>query len=120
MNLQPETTYSTIVGQIVANRRRQCHLDQGVLAQRMNVSQPTLSKIERGDSAFTIEQLTTASQALSTTPGKILAKADGARLALETQGIIVHDQRPSKTGHVALALLSLAALALLIGLAAKK
>ena len=45
---RPWTTYSAIVGSVVARRRRELGLGQAQFAQNLAISQPTYSRIERG------------------------------------------------------------------------
>ena len=112
--LQPETTYPAVVGRILVKLRQGRGLEQKDLAQRIGLAQSTWSRIERGESAFTMEQLAKAANVMETTPSSILAQADEAAEALREKGMIVSNERSRSAAKVGLALVVGAALGLLI------
>jgi len=109
-------TYSGLVGLVVAVVRRQNNLSQNQLAKRSGVSQPTISRIEKGEADITMPQMAAISSALKTTPGVIIDVADKIRAELERERVTVasaaqdNNARPrgwqmrSLTGAVLLAL----------------
>ncbi len=118
--LPSETTYAAVVGRILAGCRETLGLEQAEVARGVGVSQSTWSRIERGESALTVDQLARATIALATTPAWILAKADEAAARLDEMGITVRSDRRSKTGARALAILSGAVLSLAVARALSK
>ena len=118
--LKPETTYPAIVGRILVSARKDAGLEQAQLARQVGMSQSTWSRIERGESALTVEQLAKAATALGTTVGRILTDADRATKGLEKQGVEVFLTRPKDTAKTALAVIGIAALALLVAQIIKK
>ncbi len=112
--LKPGTTYPAIVGQILVSYRETSPFEQAQLAQAVELSQSTWSRIERGESALTVEQLAKAAAALNTTAGEILAEADRAAAGLRKQGMNVLLTRPKSPVETGLAIIAVGALALLI------
>jgi transcriptional regulator with XRE-family HTH domain len=89
----PVTSYSVVVGNVLAQLREKRGLNQGQVAQRVGVAQATWSRIESGSSAFTIEQLAEFAQALGVKPYEVLHLADDAADALEARKIHVEPKR---------------------------
>ena len=88
-DLVPATTYPAIVGKIFADARKGRKLNQHSLAESLGVQQSALSKLERGEVAFTIEQLALAARVLGVTPGHLLTQADRVADHARDQGIQV-------------------------------
>lgn len=118
--LNPETTYPAIVGRVLASTREVFPLEQSELAARLGINQSTWSRIERGETALTVEQLAKAATALGTTAGRILIDADNAVEGLREQGVKVHFGRPKGAAKTGMALIGLAALAFLVARAIKR
>lgn len=117
--IHPAATYPSIVGQLIAKKRLEQRMEQTEIAQKVGVTQSTWSRIERGESAFTIEQLVKAADALHCKPHEILRDADRAKEQLLAQGVKVEDARIDKQKQATsgLALIGAAALGGLIGAA---
>ncbi len=111
--MQAETSYPAIVGKIIENRRKAKNLRQAELAEKLGVTQSSWSRIERGQSGLSMEQLLKVSDILGTSPHEILADADYAKAGLESQGIRVHPNTVSKPERT-MAMLGLAALGMMI------
>ena len=109
-----QTTYSAVVGRILAMRREQLGLEQVDIARRLGVSQSTWSRLERGETAITVEMLAKVAEALDTAPGHILGEAEQAKNGLAQMGFNVLLNRPQSPGKTALVLLSGAVLGFLI------
>ena len=118
--IQAETTYPAIVGQILVELRKERRLEQSDLAGRIGLTQSTWSRIECGESAFSMDQLAKAATRLETTPSEILRRADEAASALREKGVIVSNERKKTAAKVGLALVVGAALGLLIAGVLKK
>ncbi len=113
--LQATTTYPALVGRLISESRRARNLKQEQLAEFVGVNQPAWSKIERGESVLTIEQLAMIAPALGQTPGSLLAQADRAVKHAQEQGVRVEWRRVPPTGSNTMALLGAAALGAIIG-----
>jgi len=81
------TTYPALVGSIIAQCRKDQGIGQAEFAQMVGLGQSTWSRIEKGQSALTIEQLAKAAEVLEIMPYELLALVDGARDDLKAQGI---------------------------------
>jgi transcriptional regulator with XRE-family HTH domain len=86
-NLNGNTTYPALVGNVLGQLRREKGVGQAEFATRVGLGQSTWSRIEKGESALTIEQLARAAECLEMQPHELLAVVDGARENLEDQGI---------------------------------
>lgn len=120
----PTTTYPAILGRIVAEVRKDRGLGQAELAAGLGLTQSGLSRIERGDTAPTVEQLADIARVLELkSPGQLLALADQAVEDAEAQGIRVlmkrsdvsRDMRLVMIGALALGVLVLAVIATVLG-----
>ncbi len=81
------TTYPALVGNIIASLRKEMSIGQAEFSAMIGVGQSTWSRIEKGESALTVEQLAKAAMQLGLQPHQLLAAVDGARESLEAQGI---------------------------------
>ena len=81
------TTYPALVGNIIASLRKERSIGQAEFSAMVGVGQSTWSRIEKGQSALTVEQLAKAAGQLDLQPHQLLAVVDGARDNLEAQGI---------------------------------
>lgn len=61
-----------IVGARMAARRRALGIRQVTLAETLGVTQPTISRMERGTIALTVSQLVRVAKALRTSPAMLL------------------------------------------------
>ena len=113
------TTYSAIVGSVLARHRAELGLDQRAFAARLSISQATWSRIERGLSSITAAQLSEVSDSLDLHPNEIVAEADYITQQLITNGVRVYHYRPEKPAGPALALAGAGALALAMALLKK-
>lgn len=81
------TTYPALVGSIIAQCRKDKGIGQADFAEMVGLGQSTWSRIEKGLSALTVEQLAKAADQLEIKPFELLALVDGAREDLKNQGI---------------------------------
>jgi transcriptional regulator with XRE-family HTH domain len=86
---EPTTTYRALVGRLLAIQREALGLDQGELAQKLNMSQSAWSRIETGQSNLSVDQLSLVAQALKTRPEVILKQAEDSRAQLQRRGVKV-------------------------------
>ena len=92
--MKPETTYQTVLGRLIAMKRRHRQMDQEELAQHVGVSSSTWSRIEAGLSALSIDQLAKAAEKLGSPVGELTAEADDlVRALLRQEDVEVHSSR---------------------------
>ncbi len=113
-SLRNAASYPAIVGQVLSNLRKNINIDQSEFAEIIGVTQSTWSRIERGASAFTIEQLADAADHLNLTPSEILELADQAALDLQNQGVEIYNEKISEGIDKGLIVLGAAALGIAI------
>ena len=120
-NLKPETTYQSVIGRVIVRFRKELAVDQNFLAASVGVTQSTWSRIERGESSMTVEQLASAAECLRVNSSTILSDAEQAIRELKLQGVIVKinktSDRKDKSGA---AIIGAAALGALVGAAIMK
>jgi len=68
-------TYNGIVGFVLEQRRQDLGYDQGQVAKAAGISQPVLSRLEKGKASITIDQLFSISKALNINPSWAIEKA---------------------------------------------
>jgi len=81
------TTYPALVGNVVARLRKEQGLGQAEFAATVGLGQSTWSRVEKGQSALTVEQLARTAAALGLKPHELLRIVDGASERLAEQGI---------------------------------
>ena len=113
-NFRPATTYPAVVGYVLGWHRDQASMNQNELAQLMGMSPSTWSRIERGESALTMDQLAAVAQVLEVEPGRILRDADNVARQLTRRGVQVERKRVPDAIGAGLALLAGAALVALV------
>jgi len=69
-------TYNGIVGYLLEKRRNELGYDQAKVAHAAGISQPVLSRLEKGGASITIDQLFPICTALSISPGTIIQIAE--------------------------------------------
>lgn len=111
--MQAETSYPAILGRVLEHKRKGKNLDQKDVADHLGLTQSAWSKIERGQSGISMEQLLRVSQLLKTQPHSILEDVDLAKHGLEKQGVIVHASVASKPSDT-VALIALAVLGVMV------
>jgi len=114
------TTYSIIIGRILAKYRKALKIDQETIAGKIGIKQPAWSRIERGEVGLDMETLSDVSRIMGCHPVDIINEAESTKANLEIMGIEVLMTRPSQKNNVALALLTGAALTFLMMQIARK
>ena len=87
--------YSVLVGKIILGRRKSLAMDQTQLATALGLSQSAYSRLESGDSIFSVSQLRTAAQVLQCSPNQILGEADKLEKRLTAEGVKVISEKPA-------------------------
>jgi predicted transcriptional regulator len=119
--LYPETTYQAVIGRVLVKIRKELDKEQSFLSTNVGVTQPTWSRIERGESSFTVEQLAKAADCLQIKPSTILSETEKAVRDLKKQGVVVRMEKISENKGVSTgAVIGIAALSALVGSAITK
>ena len=115
------TTYASVVGQVLAKYRQDLNLEQAEMAEKVGISQSTWSRIERGETTLTLEQLYQIAEKLDKNPVDIMEDITTAKKKVEMEGISVEQKRSQesasknlKKGAAIAAAVALPALAFLI------
>lgn len=112
--MKPATTYPAIVGCLLANSRKRKGLDQAKVAAAMGLSQASWSRIERGETALSVDQLHRAAEVLGENTWEVLRSADQAVSGLKRDGVEVRSLRAEEAVQQGLVLIGVAALAILV------
>ena len=91
--LKPETTIQSVIGRVIVKIRKEMGMEQASMAASVGVTQSTWSKIERGESALSVEQLIIAAEALNINASVIMSEAEQAIYALKAQGVTVRSMK---------------------------
>ena len=119
-SLRNIVSYPAIVGQVLSKLRKNDKFEQADFAKIIGVTQSTLSRIETGASALTIEQLAMAADELYVTPAYVLELADESVQDLQRQGIEIQNSRVSEGLDKGMVILGAAAIATVIALIVSK
>lgn len=88
-NLKAVTSYNALVGAVLIKLRADRNIKQSALANAVGVGGSTWSRIEKGESALTVEQLRSAASALNISPDRIVFLAEKVTEGLTKKGIKV-------------------------------
>ena len=91
--MRNETTYQTVLGRLIAQKRKERQVDQEEFARLVGISRSTWSRIEAGKSALNMEQLAKAASALDMPLGELMLEVDDVVRELKKEGVEVHDSR---------------------------
>ncbi len=89
------TTSGAVLGAVLVKLRTDKGMTQGDLAAAVGVGPPTWSRIERGESGLSIEQLKDVAKALNETPWHLLQIADNGEKELAKRGIYIDESSTS-------------------------
>jgi transcriptional regulator with XRE-family HTH domain len=122
-----QTSYSAILGVVLASLRKEQFIEQGEMAGRMGLSQASYSRLESGKSSFSVDQMFQAASALGISAEELNNRLNGTIEQLDINGIPVMPQLRGNTtqakeggGSMGNFLAGAALTALLIGLLSKK
>jgi len=76
MNTQDRVTFSMILAQLLSQRHEAAQLTQKEFLAESGISQATWSRIARGQSSFSIEDLKSACRVLRTDCGELIQNAE--------------------------------------------
>ena len=91
--MRNETTYQTVLGRLIAQKRKERQVDQEEFARRVGISRSTWSRIEAGRSALNMDQLAKAASTLDMSLGELMLEVDDVVRELRKEGVEVHDSR---------------------------
>ncbi|OYU30218.1 MAG: hypothetical protein CFE39_14575 [Comamonadaceae bacterium PBBC2] len=90
MTLQNVTTHQAVLGAVIARLRGESGLKQTDLAEALGITPSAYSRMEKGESAMSTEQLRLLAERLKVTASHILELTDEASAALsENSGVSV-------------------------------
>tara|TARA_R100000789_G_scaffold100247_1_gene109436 strand:+ start:5576 stop:5953 length:378 start_codon:yes stop_codon:yes gene_type:complete len=84
-----QTTFSAVLGVVLANLRKVKGIEQGEMAMKMGVSQASYSRLESGKSSFSVDQLYLAAQALEIDGAELTQRLNNAVKQLNVNGVPV-------------------------------
>lgn len=90
---QNTTSYTVLLGGLIARLRQERGFDQVSFAQRIHLSQPSLSKIETGQTVLNVIQLRSIAQALGVEQKTILDEVDKIANHMRARGIVIQDHK---------------------------
>lgn len=93
--LNAVTTTGAILGAVLVKLRTEKGINQGDFANVIGISASTWSRIEKGESGLSIEQLRSAAKVFGVTAGFILEIAEAAEKELENSGVHISSTWPS-------------------------
>jgi len=82
-----KTTYSAVLGQVIEDKRKKINLSQGDLAKALGISQPSWSRIEKGQAVMNAEQLNVVADALGEETHTLMAEVDKRIKLLKSGGV---------------------------------
>lgn len=85
----PATTASAVLGQTLATLRKAKGLNQGYIADKIGVSTSNWSRIEKGESSISVDQLRLVADILDVYPEDIIRAARVGEKEAESKGIRV-------------------------------
>jgi transcriptional regulator with XRE-family HTH domain len=94
-NFEAVTTSSAVLGAILAKLRTEKGMKQGELADKVEIGASTWSRIEKGESGISIEQLRSAAKALGVKPGLIFEMLEAAEKAVGERGVRIEPTNSS-------------------------
>lgn len=89
----PATTYPAIIGRVFGELRAKAGMTQVALADAVGITNSTWSRIERGESALSMDQFVVAARALKVLPSYVQICADVVAARVVTKGIAVEAKR---------------------------
>ena len=119
MNAQT-TTYSAVLGVILASLRKEFGKEQNDIAQKMGLSQASYSRLESGKATFSVDQMYQASLALGVPDFDLMSRMNNMVGQLRRNGVEVQPHIRANATEVDEMLLGAALAALLIGLLSRK
>lgn len=89
MSQGKKTSYAAVLGQVIEEKRNSLGISQGEMAQKLHLSQSSLSRLETGKAVMSTEQLYHVAKVLMTEPNAILAEVDERMELLSNENVEV-------------------------------
>lgn len=86
-NFDAVTTSGAVLGAVLVKLRTEQGMKQADLAAAVGIGSSTWSRIEKGESGLSIDQLRLAAKALSITPGELLELVEAAEQEVVKHGV---------------------------------
>ena len=120
-------SYSSVLGVVVANKRKEVGIEQGDMAERMGLSQASYSRLESGKSTFSVDQMFQCAEAMNVKVEELFQLVVNMVKNLDSDEEVVVQAQPrgnaskakSGTGNGTAFVAGAALTALIIGLASK-
>jgi transcriptional regulator with XRE-family HTH domain len=87
-----QTSFSAVLGVVLANLRKEMRVEQGNMAERMGLSQASYSRLESGKSSFSVDQMFHAAQVLNLESNHLMHRLSTTLAHLERSGVKVVPQ----------------------------
>jgi len=87
--VKPRTTYHSVLGFVIASLRGDKKIKQGVFAKKINMSSPSLSKMEKGTNTITYDTLLQIAKVCECPVSTIIHSTEELVESLENKGILV-------------------------------
>jgi transcriptional regulator with XRE-family HTH domain len=92
---QPEVPYSALVGQIIKKARVGKGCQQLDMANLLGLSQSAYSRLESGDSMFSVWQMRECAKSLDMEPSEVLRRVEGLEKQLSQQSVPIVEAKKS-------------------------
>ncbi len=100
MIVKPYTTHTAVFGAVLSLLRERRGIKQGAFARKIEMSNPSVSKIEKGDTPLSYENLIKCSSILGLKASTILDICERIEAALMERGILVLPEAPKELDGV--------------------
>ena len=82
-----QTSYSAVLGVLLANIRREKGLEQSKVAEKMGLSQASYSRLESGSSSFSVDQMFLAAEAVGVSSAELTDRLNKTINRLRASGV---------------------------------
>lgn len=96
--MNQQTSFSAVLGVVIANHRKLKRLDQAPFAAQMGLSQASYSRLESGRAVFSIEHLYKVAEILGVPPQQLLSEVDRAKASLRSENVQVEPAVRANSG----------------------
>ncbi len=87
--MSQQTSFSAVLGVVIANHRKRQLIDQAPFAAKMGLSQASYSRLESGKAVFTIEHLYSMSEILGVPAQQLLEEVERYKASLQKEHVQV-------------------------------
>ncbi len=83
----PEVPYASLLGQVIRQQRQAKQIPPSDFAKRLQLTQPSYSRIETGDTTMNVWQLRTCAEVLDVSVASIMEKVEQLDKELRSQNV---------------------------------